>query len=107
MFKGKKEYQRISLVTSSSDISTVIEPKDKIIFLGEKKEVCILLNKKFHEGGMQRMDIKSEQGESLLEGQKFTLEDVRLIVVILAACFRLSFKEQEPKKDESVTFEFH
>jgi len=98
--RGAIRYGRFSI--SCSGIETRILPGDELIFLKTDTPPNILLNRKIGSG-MTRMDILSDQGEDILRGTIFTKEQLELMIVVLAACFGLSFERKNPsaKKKKS------
>lgn len=108
--KGKREksgtkYGKFSIICSS--ISTRVEAGDELMFLKADELPNILLNRiTGSDGGMRRMRILSDQNEHLFMETKFTAKDARLIVIILAASFGLSFEEKKKSDKGNITFKF-
>jgi len=110
--KGKREksgtkYGRFSMICSF--VSTRIQAGDELIFLkSESKNPPNILIHRITNGGsgMGRIDFVSDQHDNLFEGMKFCKKDARLIVVVLAASFGLSFEEKKRSDDGSITFKF-
>ena len=103
--KGKREKNGRFSITCSS-ISTRVEAGDELIFLKTSVLPNILLNRVASSGGMRRMEISSDQNEHLFMETKFTLKDARLIVIILAASFGLSFEEKKKSDRGNIAFKF-